>query len=35
MSFYIKVLTILVCGLLSQGSFAKWEEERDITTDNR
>jgi len=35
MSFYIKVLTVLVCGLLSQGSFAKWEEERDITTDGR
>ena len=35
MSFYIKVLAVLVCGLLSQGSFAKWEEERDITTDGR
>jgi hypothetical protein len=35
MSFYIRLLACLLCGMLSYPGFAKWEEERDVTRDGR
>lgn len=35
MSFYIRVLVICLCMLASHVSYAKWDVERDVTTDGR
>lgn len=35
MPFYRIVVTIFICLLASQSAFAKWDEERDVTTNGK